>query len=207
MRWVMVVIALAGAVGLTSGCSSRKPALGTPTGEQEASAPAAPAASQTGQVTKMTFKITSSAFQDNARIPTRYTGDGANVSPPLAWEKPPEGTASLALIMDDPDAPRGTFTHWVLYGLSAARTDLPEALPPRDTLPEVGGAKQGMNDAGKIGYFGPAPPRGPVHHYHFKLYALDAQLNLPPRARKADLEKAMQGHIKAEARLIGTYSR
>jgi len=155
----------------------------------------------------MTFKMTSSAFQDNARIPTRYTGDGANVSLPLAWDKPPEGTGSLALIVDDPDAPRGTFTHWVLYGLSAARTDLPEALPTRDTLPEVGGAKQGTNDAGKIGYFGPAPPRGPVHHYHFRLYALDARLNLAARARKADVEKAMQGHIVAEARLIGTYSR
>jgi Raf kinase inhibitor-like YbhB/YbcL family protein len=192
---------------LCAGCASRTPAPTAPSGTARAGAPGTPPAAQTGQVTRMTFRIASSAFQDNARIPTRYTGDGANVSPPLSWDKPPEGTASLALIMDDPDAPRGTFTHWVLYGLSPARTDLPEALPTRDTLPEVGGAKQGMNDAGKVGYFGPAPPRGPVHHYHFKLYALDAQLNLPARARKADVEKAMPGHILAEARLVGTYSR
>ena len=155
----------------------------------------------------MTFKLTRTAFKDNERIPARYTGDGADVSPPLSWEKPPEKTASLALIVDDPDAPRGTWTHWVIYNLPATLRDLPEGVPADKVLPKLGGARQGPNDSGEIGYGGPAPPRGPVHHYRFNLYALDAALDLPASARKAEAEEAMRGHIVGQARLVGLYSR
>jgi hypothetical protein len=155
----------------------------------------------------MTFKLVSTAFQENARIPTRYTADGADVSPPLSWAKPPEKTASFALIMDDPDAPRGTFTHWVLYDLPPTAMALPEGVPKRKTLPTLGGAKQGENDFGQIGYGGPAPPRGPAHHYIFTLYALDAMLKLPEGARRDRVEKALQRHVLGRARLAGVYGR
>lgn len=156
--------------------------------------------------TATSFKLTSPAFQDKARIPTRYTADGADVSPPLSWEAPPS-TVSFALIVDDPDAPRGAFAHWVLYNLPATLTELPEDVPARETLPNLGGARQGVNDFGKIGYGGPAPPRGPAHRYRFALYALDAQLKAPARAGKAEVEKAMQGHLVGQARLTGVYGR
>lgn len=155
----------------------------------------------------MTFKMTSTAFQENARIPARYTADGTDVSPPLSWEKPPEKTASLALIMDDPDAPRGTFTHWVLYDLPPTVMALPQGVPSRKTLPDLSGAKHGENDFGRIGYGGPAPPHGPAHHYGFTLYALDTVLKLPEGARRAQVEKTMQGHVLGRARLVGVYSR
>jgi Raf kinase inhibitor-like YbhB/YbcL family protein len=188
---------------LTVGCAKRFPASGTM--PPSAPSPEPPPASK--QVDEMSFTITSSAFPDRAPIPKRYTGDGADVSPPLSWGKPPEGTVSLALIYDDPDAPRGTFTHWVLYGLPPTLTSLPEAVPSKETLADLGGAKQGLNDGGKVGYMGPAPPRGPVHHYRFTLYALDTQVKLAARARKAQLEKAMQGHVIGQSQLVGTYGR
>lgn len=200
----MAAVAVAGMlVAFIAGCSRPSPAPGA----GATSAPEAQPTAASKQVAKMSFKITSPAFQDKARIPTRYTGDGADVSPALSWEQPPEGTVSLALICDDPDAPRGTFTHWVLYDLPPTVTGLPETVPNKETLADLGAAKQGLNDGGKVGYMGPAPPRGPVHHYRFRLYALDAPVKLPARARKADLEKAMQGHIIGQAQLVGTYSR
>jgi len=155
----------------------------------------------------MALRIASPAFENNARIPAPFTADGANVSPPLSWEKPPEGIVSFALIMDDPDAPRMTFTHWMIYNIAGKLAGLPEGVPAKETLPDLGGAKQGLNDFGKFGYGGPAPPRGPVHHYHFRLYALDANLSLGPRAGKVDLEQAMKGHILGQAELVGLYSR
>jgi len=196
MRCMAGVTALGAIVLLSVGCARRAPGPETQ-----------PAAAPEEVMTKMAFKLSSPAFQENARIPARYTADGADVSPALSWEKPPQGTASLALIMDDPDAPRGTWVHWVLYDLPAARTDLPEGVAPQKTLPELGGARQGLNDFGKVGYGGPAPPHGPAHHYRFTLYALDAPLKLPERARKPDVEKAMQGHTLGQARLVGIYSR
>jgi hypothetical protein len=151
------------------------------------------------------MELTSSAFHEGATIPRRHTADGPDVSPPLRWSDAPDGTQSYALICDDPDAPRGTWVHWVLYNLSADQLELAEGVPASETLP--GGAKQGKNDFGRIGYGGPAPPRGKPHRYFFKLYALDTALDLPARATKPQLEQAMKGHILALAKLMGTYGR
>ena len=119
----------------------------------------------------MTLELTSTAFADRAAVPKLYTGDGRNASPPLQWREPPAGTHSLALICEDPDAPRGTFTHWVVYNVPAETQELSEGLPAEATLPN--GTTQGTNDFGKLGYGGPAPPPGKPHRYFFKLYALD----------------------------------
>lgn len=151
------------------------------------------------------MKLTSVAWMEGQAIPTKYTCDGADVSPPLTWSEAPAGTRSFALICDDPDAPAGTWVHWVIYGLPAAATALPEKIATTETLPD--GAKQGVNDFRRVGYGGPCPPPGRPHRYHFKLYALDTALSLKPRATKADLLHAMAGHIVAEARLMGTFRR
>lgn len=153
----------------------------------------------------MAMEIKSSAFQNGADIPRKYTCDGSDVSPPLTWENPPSGTKGFALIADDPDAPAGTWVHWVIYDLPANTKELAEGAKPNETL--ASGAKQGINDFRRIGYGGPCPPRGPAHRYFFKLYALDAQTNLKPRATKQQLLDAMKGHILAEAQLMGRYKR
>lgn len=153
----------------------------------------------------MAFKLTSTAFQAGGTIPKKFTCDGPDLSPVLAWTDPPVGTQSLSLIMDDPDAPVGTWVHWVLYDLPASASELPENVPKENELSN--GALQGRNDFSKIGYGGPCPPKGPAHRYFFKLYALDAKTSLKPGATKTDLEKAMKGHILAEAELIGRYQR
>jgi len=152
----------------------------------------------------MDIKITSSAFQDGGLIPAKYTCDGADVSPPLQWDTVPEGTKSIALICDDPDAPMGTFVHWVLFNLPAETRQLAEKVPPDKTLPS--GARQGTSDFGRVGYGGPCPPSG-THRYFFKIYALDTKLDLPAGARKGDLLKAMQGHILGQGQIIGKYKR
>ena len=154
----------------------------------------------------MSIELTSTAFQPGTTIPKQYTGDGADQSPPLKWSEPPNGTQSLALICDDPDAPRGTWVHWVVFNLSVQIRELEEGLPTTAVLGN--GAKQGKNDFGKIGYGGPAPPKGKPHRYFFKVYALDTALDLPPGATKAQqLMDAMKGHILAEGQLVGTYGR
>src|SRR5262245_12007849 len=153
----------------------------------------------------MTLELTSSAFQEGQPIPRQYTGDGKDSSPALKWTDPPEGTKSFALICDDPDAPRKTWVHWVLFNIPAASRELAEGVPTEETL--AGGARQGTHDVGKLGYGGPAPPRGNPHRYFFKLYAVDTVLNLQPGASKADLVKAVEGHVLAEAQLMGTYAR
>lgn len=153
----------------------------------------------------MSIEITSTAFQPGVVIPKQYTGDGADRSPPLVWSELPSGTKSLALICDDPDAPRGTWVHWVLFNLPAETRDLEEGVPTIETLSN--GAKQGKNDFGNIGYGGPAPPKGKPHRYFFKLYALDVTVDLPPGATKAQLIDAMMGHILAEEQLVGNYQR
>lgn len=153
----------------------------------------------------MSLKLTSPAFAEGQPIPANYTGDGPDVSPPLQWSGVPAGAKSLALICDDPDAPVGTWVHWVLYGLPASATELPENVPPHETLPS--GARQGVNDFGRVGYGGPAPPPGKPHRYYFKLYALDTELNLKPKATKPELLRAMEGHILAQGQLMGTYQR
>ena len=152
----------------------------------------------------MEIKITSSAFEDGGLIPSQYTCDGADISPPLQWDAVPEGTKSVALICDDPDAPIGTFVHWVLFNLPADTKELAEGIPKGTTLPN--GAQQGTSDFGRIGYGGPCPPSG-THRYFFRIYALDTQLDLAPGARKPDLLNAMQGHILAQGQLMGKYKR
>jgi hypothetical protein len=151
------------------------------------------------------MKLTSTAFQEGRIIPVNYTGVGADVSPPLQWSGAPASTKSFALICDDPDAPMGTWVHWVIYGLPAATTGLPENTAAVDSLP--GGTRQGMNDFGRVGYGGPLPPPGKPHRYFFKLYALDSELPLKARATKEELLRAMDGHILGEAQLMGTYQR
>jgi Raf kinase inhibitor-like YbhB/YbcL family protein len=153
----------------------------------------------------MSIEVTSTAFQEGMTIPTKYTGDGADLSPPIRWSEPPSGTKSIALICDDPDAAIGTWVHWVLFNLPTQTRELEEGVPTSETLPS--GAKQGKNDFGNIGYGGPAPPKGKAHRYFFKLYALGVAVDLPPGATKAQLEDAMKGHIVAEGQLFGTYKR
>jgi Raf kinase inhibitor-like YbhB/YbcL family protein len=153
----------------------------------------------------MSIDLTSTAFKASETIPKQYTGDGADQSPPLRWSETPAGTKSIALICDDPDAPRGTWVHWVLFNLPAQARELEEGLPTTETLRN--GAKQGKNDFGNIGYGGPAPPKGKTHRYFFKLYALDVTLDLPPGATKAQLDAIINGHILAEGQLMGNYKR
>jgi Raf kinase inhibitor-like YbhB/YbcL family protein len=137
-------------------------------------------------------------------LPKLYSCDEKSISTPLQWADPPSGTRSLALIVDDPDAPRGTFVHWVAYDLPAGARSLPEATPAQPELAD--GTRQGSNGAGKIGYTGPCPPSG-THRYYFKLYALDAPTGLASGASKEQLVDAMQGHILAQGELWGTYAR
>lgn len=153
----------------------------------------------------MPLEVTSTAFREETTIPKQFTGDGADRSPPLRWSEPPPGTKSFVLICDDPDAPRGTWVHWVLFNLPPSARELEEGVPTKPTLDN--GAKQGKNDFGNIGYGGPAPPKGKAHRYFFKLYALDATLDLSPGATKDQLLDAMKGHALAEGHLMDTYKR
>ena len=156
------------------------------------------AAAAAGEGT-MTMTVRSPAFEDGETIPAKYTADGADVSPPLEIRGVPEGTRSLALIVDDPDAPMGTWVHWVAWNLPPDTAEIPEdGLPP--------GAVEGSNSWRRRGYGGPAPPSG-THRYFFKVYALDTTLDLPPSADKAALLRAMEGHVLAEAVTMGRYSR
>ncbi len=150
------------------------------------------------------MELTSSAFRAGDMIPSTYTCDGQDISPPLSWSDPPTGTISFALISDDPDAPRGTWVHWVIWNIPTSARALEEHFPKTAALPN--GVKQGTTDFHRVGYGGPCPPSG-THRYFFKLYALDTTLNLPSSTTKKDLEKAMQGHILAQTELMGTYRR
>ena len=151
------------------------------------------------------IQLTSAAFQEGEPIPVQYTCDGTNISPPLAWAGIPGGTNSLAMIVDDPDAPGRTWVHWVVYQISPDLTGLPEGLVKYSNAGGTGTA--GKNDFNKLGYGGPCPPKGKPHRYFFKLYALDADLELQQGATKTQLEAAMQGHILAQGQLMGTYGR
>jgi len=153
----------------------------------------------------MSLQISSAAFSAGEAIPRKFTCDGPDASPQLKWNDPPTNTQSIALIMDDPDAPGGTWVHWVLYDLPANNRELSEGVAKQEQLPS--GARQGRNDFGKIGYGGPCPPPGKPHRYFFKLYALDAKLGLKAGATKADVERAMKGHVLAQTELIGKYGR
>ena len=148
--------------------------------------------------------ITSDAFPQGGAIPALYTCTASDISPPLRWHGIPGDAKALALLVADPDAPSGTFIHWLIYNLPADTPGLPEDVTKSETA--VGG-EQGENGFGKIGYGGPCPPPGPAHHYHFRLYALDRRLRLEPRASADKLESAMKGHILETADLVGIYGR
>lgn len=150
------------------------------------------------------MNIKSTVFEHEDMIPSKYTCDGEDVSPPLSWDNVPDEAKSLALISDDPDAPMGTWVHWVVYNIPPDVTSLPENVPAKEKL-EQGGI-QGTNDFKKTGYGGPCPPGG-THRYFFKLYALDEKLDLEPGATKAKVEEAMRGHILDQAHLMGKYKR
>jgi Raf kinase inhibitor-like YbhB/YbcL family protein len=180
MRY-FIVLALVGAI--LTGCSSKQTAQ--PKGG-------------------LAMTLTSSAFTHGAMIPKEYTCDGKDISPPLRWSEPPEKTQSFALIMDDPDAPMGTWVHWVIYNIPATARGLSEGIPKDADLPD--GSRQGRNSWRRVGYGGPCPPSG-THRYFFKLYALDTVLSFAAGATKEELLKAMEGHILAQAELMGRYSR
>jgi len=211
--WPVAALLLALLVAVV-GCPARKEVkeVKTPPPRQPAAEqPVAPAAVPeeppvTGEPAEVGYngamaelKITSSAFADGEAIPPKYTADGEDVNPPLTIAGIPEGAQSLALIMDDPDAPMGTWDHWIVFNIAPDTAEIAENSVP-------GGAVQGRNGWGRSDYGGPAPPRG-THRYCFKLYALDTMLELPAGTNKARLEAAMRGHILAEAELVGLYSR
>lgn len=153
----------------------------------------------------MVIQLTSPTFKEGEPIPVKYTCDGENTSPALAWNNVPQTAKSLALICDDPDAPRGTWVHWVVYNMPVTATGLPEAVPIKETIDN--NAQQGLNDSKHHGYDGPCPPSG-THHYYFKIYALDTTIRLSPKeVTKATLLKAMEGHIIAQGQLMGTYQK
>lgn len=153
---------------------------------------------------KTRIALRSAAFEQGGAIAPTQTCDGGDVSPPLSWSGVPSGAKSLALLCEDPDAPRGLWVHWVLYDVPPSATALPQGVAPREMLP--GGGTHGKNDFGKLGYGGPCPPSG-THRYFFRIYALDALLSLPPGQTRAELLRAMKGHVLAEGELMGTYSR
>lgn len=153
----------------------------------------------------MAFELTSSAFKDGDTIPKKYACEGADLSPPLHWSVPPAGTRSYVIIADDPDAPVGTWVHWVIYNLPLDLRGLSEGIPPKERVLDE--ALQGLNDFKRIGYGGPCPPPGKPHRYYFKLYALDVILDLKPRATKAHVLETCKGHVLAEAQLMGRFGR
>jgi Raf kinase inhibitor-like YbhB/YbcL family protein len=150
------------------------------------------------------MNIKSSVFEEGGDIPQKYSCDGEDISPPLSWSGAPETTKSFALISDDPDAPMGTWVHWVIYNIPGSSSGLDEDVPADETLSD--GSMQGQNSWNRIGYGGPCPPGG-THRYYFKLYALDTELDLKPGASKKELERAMKGHVVAEEQIMGRFSR
>ncbi len=144
------------------------------------------------------MKITSSAFQEGGEIPSKFSRDGGNVNPPLRFEGTPTNAKSLVLIVDDPDAPVGLFTHWLVWNIDPKITEIPEGGVPK-------GAAQGTNDYPNLGYGGPQPPSG-THRYYFKIFALDQTLDLRSGAKRPELDKAMSGHVIAQGQLMGRYS-
>lgn len=157
------------------------------------------------EITMQNISITSEAFRNGDAIPAEYTCDGRGISPPLSWSGIPAGTKSIVLVMDDPDAPRGTFVHWVLFNIPAETKKLPGGVPESKTLPN--GSRHGITDSGRTGYSVPCPPPGKPHRYYFKVYALDTKLDLPAGATRANVERAMEGHILAKGELMGKYGR
>jgi len=199
--WVAVCVAVVGM------CGCDQPSV-APTDPLPVQSPSPSRPEQRARILSVT--LSSTAFDAGQTIPRKQTADGKDVSPQLHWSNLPDGTKELALIVDDPDAPSDEpWVHWVIYNIPAAESGLPESIPNSPTLSSApAGANQGENSWGTTGYRGPAPPAGHgVHHYHFKLYALDASLPLKPGLIKEELLKAMAGHILAEGELVGIYQR
>ncbi len=178
-------------------------AVGWPFAHSHAAADRQPTTQDALKQSADTLQLSSASFEADAAIPAKYTCDGEDVSPALLWNIPPPATRSFALVVDDPDAPNGTVVHWVIYDIPADSHGLQEGVPKDKKLRD--GTLQGRNSHGKIGYSGPCPPHGAVHHYFFKLYALDEVTNLKPKATKPELEQAMKGHILGKAQLIGRF--
>lgn len=153
----------------------------------------------------MSFTVSSPSFPNGGKIEKKFTCDGADVSPQIAWANPPSDTKSFALLTDDPDAPAGNWNHWVMWNIPPSVTSLPEGLAKHGSLPD--GSEQGMNDFHKTGYNGPCPPPGKPHRYFFKLYALSTTLTLKSGATKRDLEAAMKDHMLAQSEYMGRYGR
>jgi Raf kinase inhibitor-like YbhB/YbcL family protein len=150
------------------------------------------------------LRLTSLAFADAAQIPKIHTADGQGISPALTWSSPPPDTQSFALVCEDPDAPSGTFIHWLIWNLPSTQRQLAEGFPSSG---DRSGARQGLNGFGGIGYAGPKPPPGPPHRYFFRIFALDHRIDLPDGATRSELDRAMDGHILAEGALVGMYGR
>ena len=176
--------------------------------DRERPKPGAPLSPEEGE-TIMRLDLTSSAFANGEQIPVKYTGEGEDVSPPLKWAGAPEETREFVLVVDDPDAPmREPWVHWLAYGIPPSVTSLPEGKPGESLAADPPGMREGETSFGSTGYGGPAPPPGHgVHRYSFKVYALDAQLDLPAGTVKADVMHAMRGHVLAKGELFGTYQR
>lgn len=194
------LVLFAGALCLASACGRAETGAA---GSVQAAPGAEP--SQEEPMPTTTFALTSTAFKDGETIPAKYTDDGQDVSPPLKWTDPPKETESFALIADDPDAPRGTWVHWVAYRIPGQLRELKEGVPKSGETPD--GVMQGTNDFGKTGYGGPAPPPGKPHRYYFKLYALDFTPRVEAGLTKEELLRAIEGHVLAEAQIMGTYGR
>lgn len=163
------------------------------------------AASEMKQNPGNTFALSSGSFGSGDFIPKKFTCDGADISPQLSWTFPPLGTKAFALVVDDPDAPSGTWTHWVLFNVPASKSALSENLDKIPELPD--GGRQGKNDFGKIGFNGPCPPPGKAHRYFFRLYALKENLTLPAASSKQDVEQAIKNHLLGQTQLVGKYQR
>jgi Raf kinase inhibitor-like YbhB/YbcL family protein len=191
-------------MSIAIGCDSRDDGRRAPARQSEVPS----REDRTGGET-MDIKVESTAFANNEKIPVRYTADGQDVSPVLTWTDVPTAAQELALVCDDPDAPTPEpWVHWVIYKISPQSIGLPENVAKTPMPPNPAGAIQGKNSWGDVGYRGPAPPQGHgVHHYHFKVYALDQKIDLPAGADKTTLLSAMQGHVLAEGELVGTYER
>mgnify|MGYP001143671478 CR=1 FL=1 len=153
---------------------------------------------------EMEIEVSSPAFENGEPIPAKYTADGENVSPPIDIRGVPGETKSIALVCEDPDAPGGTFVHWIVFNLNATQRELPENITDHEALSS--GAKLGKNDFGDLGYGGPAPPSG-THRYFFRVYALDTSLTLDSGATRKQLDGAVENHVIAQGELMGTYSR
>ena len=196
-KHIPILLCLGCLILAVGGCGSASSPTSTPV-------PTAPTTQPDEKERATAFGLTSPAFGAGESIPSRYTCDGNDISPPLQWTDPPVGAQGFAIIADDPDASGGTWVHWVLYNIPADKRDLPEAVPPNAELTD--GSFNGQNSWTRLGYGGPCPPGG-THRYFFKLYALDTVLELNSGEDKAGLLAAMEGHILAQTELMGTYSK